>query len=536
MSNQKNDDILDPIELELSSWKTVDVPLDTNDRLTAAMRSGWESASIGTDSQNEHTSCDAMACSPSQDARPVEVISSRRSWFIAGGTLLATAVTITMAVLLVGGEGSVYAQAIAAIGKARSIHVVALTFDSEGNLTGDRDEVWYDARRGVREQLTHPHVKRTRIDDGTYEWLYRHEANTLVKGPSRDPLGMIKDVLEPLKMLEKHGYKLDDSISAPKGLPNCRVYVSERNWDGLQWREWFWINDQDRLMRIEDYRKLEGEWQLNEQIDLQYDVAIAEERFRASFPDARLIDRTAPMKPFTADSMVASAEKLGIVIGIHDVHRLENDSVFVMSTSRPTDEVIKRLGKVDTSRYGNSAVYGDYQWGTNGRRLPDHTWQEGVYPINIARWSNGGVGYHWVLLLRANRMINKDNTMPIGLHIYARGKWQDALKKEGKPWYESQATDVMTIPVPEPTNSLDDVLDGVYQQILTMGDGTRSSPVLNMGSKKWSKEKIEKEIAGGMSEHEANRMSTGLQGFTFDTSLEQWKDSVKKRIAKAIDQ
>ena len=93
----------------------------------------------------------------------------------------------------------------------------------------------------------------------------------------------------------------------------------------------------------------------------------------------------------------------------------------------------------------------------------------------------------------------------------------------------------MTIPVPEPTNSLDDVLDDVYQQILTMGDGTRSSPVLNMGSKKWSKEKIAKEIAGGMSEHEANGMSDGLQGSTFDTSIEQWKDATMKRIAKAMD-
>ena len=536
MNSQQENDSPDPIELELSSWKTADVPLDINNRLTDAMRSGWASASVVADSRNGHESRDALASSLSKDARPAEVITSRRSWFIAGGTLLATAVTIAMAVFLVGGEGSVYAQAIAAIGKARSIHVVALTFDSEGNLTSDRTEVWYDARRGVREQLTHPHVKKTRIDDGTHEWLYRDEANTLVKGPSRDPFGMIKDVLEPLKMLKKHGYKLDESIAAPKGLPNCRVYVSERNWEGLQWREWFWIDDQDRLMRIEEYRKVDSEWQLDEQIDLQYDVAIADERFRASFPDARLIDRTAPMKPFTADSMVASAEKLGIVIGIHDVHRLENDAVFVMSTSRPTDEVIKRLGKIDSVRYGNSAVYCEYQWGSNGRRLPDETWQEGVYPINIARWSNGGVGYHWVLLLRVSRMLRDDNTMPIGLHIYARGKWQDALKEEGKPWYFSQAKDVLTMPVPEVTEALDDVLDDVYQQILTMGDGTRSSPVLNMGSKKWSKERIAKEIADGMSEHEANGMSDGLQGFTFDTSLEQWKASVKERIAEAYEQ
>ena len=280
---------------------------------------------------------------------------------------------------------------------------------------------------------------------------------------------------------------------------------------------------------------VDGQWQLDEQIDIEYDVAIADERFRANFPNARLIDRTVLMKPFAMSDVVASGEKLGVLIGIHNVRRLDDDAVFVMSTSRPTEEVERRMGKVDPHRDGYGARYGNYQWGSNGRRLSDHTWQEGVYPIELARWNHAGVGYHWVLLLNASRMLKDDNTMPIGLHVYSRGKWQDVLKKEGKPWYKSQATDVLTMPVPEPTNSLDDVLNDVYQQILTMGDGTRSSPVLNMGSKKWSKERIAKEVAGGMSEHEANGMSDGLQGFTFDTSLEQWKDATLKRIAKAMD-
>ena len=44
MSTLQSNDSPDPIELELSSWKTVDVPSDTNDRLTAAMHAGWKSA------------------------------------------------------------------------------------------------------------------------------------------------------------------------------------------------------------------------------------------------------------------------------------------------------------------------------------------------------------------------------------------------------------------------------------------------------------------------------------------------------------
>lgn len=535
MSNQKNDDILDPIESELSSWKAVNVPKDTNDRLTAAMRSGWEAASSSTDAAERRESSDVRTNGMSGDASPAAIVTSRRSWLIAGGTLLATAASVSMFVFFVLGERSVYAQVIAAIANSRTVHAVRYLYDDDGEQTQNSSEIWYDAEKGVREESTLEGVKSFRIDDGTHEWMYRGVPNTVVKNISRDPIGRIKDILEPLRFLEKLNGKIDDSLEPPTGLENCIAYVADRMPDAADFRAICWVDEQKRLRRFEGFRQQSGQWHISQRIDLKYDLDIPADKLLADFGDARLIDRTVAMKPFAADKVVASGEKLGVVIGVHDVRRLNDDAVFVMSTSRPSEEVERRFGKIDPHREGFGARYGSYEWGTNGRRLPNHNWQEGVYPIELARWSHGGVGFHWVLLLRASRMLRDDSTMPIGLHIYSRGKWQDALKKEGKPWYISQATDVMTIPVPEPTNSLDDVLDDVYQQILTMGDGTRSSPALDMGSKKWSKERIAKEIADGMSEHEANLMSTGLQGFTFDTSLEQWKASVKKRIAKAFD-
>ena len=126
---------------------------------------------------------------------------------------MVTAASISLLVFLAMGERSVYAQAIAAIVKAHSVHGVALTFDREGNQTSDRTEIWYDASRGVREELSHPHVRSTRIDNGTHEWKYRGKANTVVKGPSRDPVGMVKNVINALKMIEKYGYKLEESAS-----------------------------------------------------------------------------------------------------------------------------------------------------------------------------------------------------------------------------------------------------------------------------------------------------------------------------------
>ncbi|WP_404307797.1 hypothetical protein [Neorhodopirellula lusitana] len=520
----------DPIDMELSSWKTVDIPMETNDRLVAAMRSGWESTHEWSTSADESPPLASLEDSRGHGSR-------KATWLIAMGTLLGTAASLGVVLFVVLGDGSVYAQAIAAIAKARSIHAVLRHYDDEGNLTPRAAELWYDAEKGVREQEERGEVVFTRIDNGKHEWVFRAAANTVVKGPSRDPIGKIKGALKPIQMIESHGGEFDASVIPPSDLVNCRAYVSHHGKEPLRSRSVCWIDDQQRLMRYLEYRLRLGQWVRNERIDLTYDVPIGPERFVAEFGDARLIDRTVPVPQFAMDHGVAFAEKIGIAIGIHDVRRIKNNIVFVMSTSRPADEVIRRVGKVDSKRYGNNAVHGHYQWGSNGRRLPDHTWQEGVQPIEVASWTCGGVEYHWVLLLHASRMLKEDSTMPIGLHLYTRGKWQQLLKDEGKPWMMSQATDVLTMPVPESTDSLDDVLEDVYQQILTMGDQTREgSPVLNMGSQKWGEERIAIEIAGGVPEDEARRMSTQLQGRAYDTSLEQWKAAVKASITEALNQ
>ncbi|MCG8651858.1 MAG: hypothetical protein MI861_18610, partial [Pirellulales bacterium] len=170
---------------------------------------------------------------------------------------------------------------------------------------------------------------------------------------------------------------------------------------------------------------------------------------------------------------------------------------------------------------------------SNGRRLPDHSWQSGVRPVEIASWTHDGVDYQWMLLGNASRLLDESGDMPVGFHIHTRDALQESLKKAGKPWMLQAQKDVLTLKVPEIAEPLDTVLEDVYDQILHLGDGSwQGSPVLNLQLEKWSEAKIQAEIARGVPEREARNMLTQLSGHTFDTSLHQWQQAVRQRLSR----
>ena len=84
MTNLQNDNSSDPIESELSSWRTVAVPSDAKDRLNAAMRDAWKSAASGIETQEQEEISGVNEDRLLEVARPTAMVASRRSWFIAG--------------------------------------------------------------------------------------------------------------------------------------------------------------------------------------------------------------------------------------------------------------------------------------------------------------------------------------------------------------------------------------------------------------------------------------------------------------------
>lgn len=500
-----------PVDERLSAWRD-DLPgNEVEQRLRERMRRDWR----------------GLATPPSAPNPLARLLTASR-WKIAATLGLTGGLTAAIvAVVLLSAPPSVYAQAVAAVRAARTVHAMGALYNS--SVETYSAEIWYDAERGVREEKSANGVMSVRLDDGEFEWVYRAAVNTVIKGHSRDPIGQVEELLRPLEAIDHFGARRMPDLDARLNGSASRAFVADRDGADPPKRFVFWLDEQTRLARFEEQIEADGVWTLDERIDMRYDVPISAERFAADFPaDARMIDRTAALDAFALDDALATAERLGIVLAIHEVRRVDDDTVFVMSTSRPTPEVIERFGPIESQ----IKVYGEFRWFTNGRRLPDHTWLDGMNPVDLASWRRHGVDYQWVLLRDVKPHFQEGRWLPVGFNVYTRYEWQAAREAAGEPWWLWNELDVLTLDVPPEPEGLDAVLADVHMQTLVMGDATGgSSPWLQLQPQPFTPEMIEEAVANGTPREEAERMFFGPHSQPQDITLDAWKAQVKARLA-----
>ncbi|PHS12905.1 MAG: hypothetical protein COA78_07685 [Blastopirellula sp.] len=461
-------------------------------------------------------------------------VSLRSRWLPSSSIRLAVALSLCVAVLVagfalvasLGNQQSLYAQAIAAVRKAQTVHATASMYD-DNEVQNNAAEVWYDSKKGVREVEHWNGRQEVRLDDGQFEWHYRSDTNTVIKGPSRDPVGGIEEFLRPLEALDRFKAKRDPTLDLKIDDIKCRALVASLESLSPKIRYIFWLDEQNRLIRFDEQVNVENTWKLDERVDMRYNVPIPADRLTANFPtDARLIDRTAPLSAFDLKDADVTAERLGIILGIHEVRRVDEDSVFVLSTSRASQEVINRFGKIDSNHLGHQ-VYGSFTWMSNGRRAEDHSWINGMRPLTLAYWQRDGIDYQWILLRKTKAWEKEPGKLPVGFSIHTRGKWAEARKKAGEPQWLLNQKDVVTLDVPETPESLDTILADIYQQTQSMGDATkRGAPNLRLKSEPYSKEMIKKAVADGTPLSEAERMLVGRSSQPEAITLEAWSKEV----------
>ncbi|MCG8653497.1 MAG: hypothetical protein MI861_26910, partial [Pirellulales bacterium] len=344
MNSKSNPEPSDMVTAELRDWGRDRPDAETDLHLCEVIRQSWVELS-------------QPAVPSTRSDRP----GRRRVLWLVSSACAAVAATIVVVLVVVNANRTVYAQALTAVQSADSVHAVCQRFDETGRLQEDRAEIWYDAQRGVRELSIRKGLRTVRLDDGTHQWLYRQGPQTVVKSSSGDPIGELREMLEPLRELERHQAKREPALDLVIGDDACQAHVVQRNSKEISIRWVSWIAPGGRLLRHEEQLWRDGDWQVDERVELRYDVSIAADRFVADFAAARLIDRTNPSAPLTLADSMATAERLGIILGIHDVRRVEGDCVFVMSTCRASEEVIRRFGRIDSRRDG-SRVYGNFTW------------------------------------------------------------------------------------------------------------------------------------------------------------------------------
>jgi outer membrane lipoprotein-sorting protein len=523
--------------LGLGAMLAGDPPADVQARLRESMRLHWN--------ELEQIDATTVAASPFVvDADParrrrrrgyrmlqsLRVVSGRR---IAACVALLGGVAAIVAMLLMnGGATSAYAQAVEAVQGAQSVH--ARGYRTSNGQLALGIEVWYSPTQGVREQALRPGREQVRIDDREHEWVYREATKTVVQGKTRDAMGVMRKMLGPLRAIDKLKAQRNPKLDAAIDSVQTQAFVADAKRSEPA-RHVMWLDGKRRLVRYEEQRQRDGAWNPVERIDLVYDAPIDNKFFAANFgPDVKVVDRSQWLADFEVEGALATAERLGIQLAVHEVLRVDDDSAFVMFTSRGTPDVVKRFGPITAENGGSMKVYGTFTLGSGGYRLANHEWVDGFTPIEVASWRRNGVEYDWVLIRHAAAWLKAGPPFPLSFIVHTRAEWESALMAEGKPTYLWNASNVVDVKLPEQADSLDAVLGDVYSQAMSMGDaaGPSAMPYLMRKPRPLTAKERDEHLALGMSREQVDSQRAIQETVRpEDIDLDTWRAEFKSYLA-----
>jgi hypothetical protein len=194
--------------------------------------------------------------------------------------------------------------------------------------------------------------------------------------------------------------------------------------------------------------------------------------------------------------------------------------------------VINRVGRLKL-RQGGANTYGEFVWASNGRRLADGSWREGLRPLVVGSWVHDGVDYRWVLLRNSKSLLTDDNKLAVGFHVSAHNEWEAALQADQKPTHLHNVRDVLTLDVPAKREGLEAILAHIQAQTLTMGDASPDgAPSLHLRSAPYSDKDIVDAVVQGIPRDEAEKLLHHRSSQPQDISLEAWLAEVRAMLAE----
>jgi hypothetical protein len=289
------------------------------------------------------------------DPRPqIWTVARRRVRLVAAVATMAVAAAVLWALVL-GNPPTLQAQVQKSLEQAGSAHVVITSLDEKG--VRQRAEVWYARGQGFRAESPDEII----LDDGRQQWTWRADGSAgelvIARRPSRDAVGLITGM-----------FRLDD-VSAPwarqrapehdrtvngrpaRGFvvtppvpqvvpPNGRGAVP----DPHPPRYVVLIDPDDRIVHIGEQRQVSGLWQAGREVAIEYDAAVPAEKLAVRLPaGGRVIDADRALaERFPLARAVVRVEAGGLLFAVHELLRVEGDTLYVVSSVRGTDEYLTR--------------------------------------------------------------------------------------------------------------------------------------------------------------------------------------------------
>ena len=381
-----------------------------------------------------------------------------RRWLAAAATFVVGAAGLIAFWVTMSQPQTLYAQAMEALRQARTIHVVGWAW--RDGVKTQRAEVWYEQGVGVKEVTSRKGKSRIRIDNGQYEWTYHQGQEYAVRGQSRDPVGLVEEVLDPMKFL-KRARRDAGGDREIDGVP-CELYVGE--YPAGTKKYMVWLDGRKQIRRYEEEELIEGTWQPEELIVVTYDVPVDRTCFEPTFgQDVRVVvQEEVQGQIFALDKALYTKQVMGLVFAVHELHR-EGNRLYVACSLRVPEETLEKVGRDERSN-GLSNQYGDFQLTRWGQRDQAGNWQSRPYEIDtLGRVDHDGIEFKWCVLEPKGTWEGIDKEYELCTYIYTRGKLQEWYKEQGLPWHE-RFRPLVTLPLPQEQTSAEAIIEKIYAQ------------------------------------------------------------------------
>ena len=389
-------------------------------------------------------------------ARPGRVGRTRRILMkstigVAACTLLAVGAWVVLGTA----TPSLYAQAVEAMEKARTIHIVGKSLQ-DGKMV-KMMEAFYERDVGVAEFTYSKDQPYFRVDDGTHCWR-RRGSGPVVRSRSRDPVGMPRKVFRATTELLKGQQDARRDAGGDRIIDGaaCKQYVVLRS-DG-RFRALIWIDGRNRLRRFDKQQPSGSGWQTYRTLAIQYDVPIDRSRFQVKTPPGvTVLDAEQLLAQFAPAKAIFKKELMGLIFAVHDLQRCDNGMIFIVCSTRPSEAVVRELGAAE------GISYGDFQLDSSWKRVAG---KERYYQaIHIASLSYRGTEVRWVLLHPLGDWPQPMETCELSAYVYTGGKLQEKYTQAGQDWYK-RFSPLAELPLPGQPVPLGEVIAKVHADAL----------------------------------------------------------------------
>jgi len=134
---------------------------------------------------------------------------------------------------------------------------------------------------------------------------------------------------------------------------------------------------------------------------------------------------------FSLERAVYKKELLGNILAVHEANMINEGSILLVASIRPTGETLLKYGKINASEADGRNHYGDFQL-RECSEPGKNVWYSNLAIANI--WHRG-INIKWVLMINTDRP-DDDHTLELSSYIHTRNELQRDLQKRGLPWYE----------------------------------------------------------------------------------------------------